>query len=266
MQQYRDRKLSVRLEQSMGGRFRILGHGLKQRGPLGFAELELSLARLAIGFLGCWLIGGCALSKSTNQNPANRPASTSSAPAPAQTSKGDKQIAGPVVKELAATFRYRDKPVHPLLLQKFLSLISDREPPVLTVNVASLDNSNEFSAEVTEKDGEFTCEHTVQGPAGSETLVFRYKRLGALADGTQVVQTTGFSQSAPNIRSDLMFLKPVDYQLVDASGKTSTVAGLHLRGLLPLTASDNPVVSLRKTGVHIKVDSNSNGIDVRFAP
>jgi hypothetical protein len=92
-----------------------------------------------------------------------------------------------LLQEVNAHFTVQGKPVHPRLVEKFQTLLSDSGPPaVITVDLlAATVNGNEYyEPDVKVQDGVVSVEH--KDPEGSG---FAYKWLGTVRPGLHVVET-----------------------------------------------------------------------------
>ena len=92
-----------------------------------------------------------------------------------------------LLQEVNAHFTIQGKPVHPRLVEKFQTFLSDSGPPaVITVDLlAATVNGNEYyEPDVKVQDGLVSVEHKDQQGSG-----FAYKWLGTVRPGLHVVET-----------------------------------------------------------------------------
>jgi hypothetical protein len=98
------------------------------------------------------------------------------------------------LQELNAQFAYRGKPIHPLAIRELLPWLSDRLPGPVAIDVAGTYDSNRYSGRyTTAKDGTVSIDLSPEGgsaaPDGPTAGYFKYRRLGVLANGIQVLRT-----------------------------------------------------------------------------
>lgn len=92
-----------------------------------------------------------------------------------------------LLQEVNDHFTFQGKPIHPRLVEKFQTFLSDSGPPaVITVDLlAAAQNGNEYyDPDVKVQDGLVSIEH--KDPEGSG---FAYKWLGTVRPGLHVVET-----------------------------------------------------------------------------
>ena len=92
-----------------------------------------------------------------------------------------------LLQEVNAHFTIQGKPIHPRLVEKFQTFLSDSGPPaVITVDLlAATVNGNEYyEPDVKVQDGAVSIEHKDQQGSG-----FAYKWLGTVRPGLHVVET-----------------------------------------------------------------------------
>jgi len=109
-----------------------------------------------------------------------------------------------LLQEVNAHFTLQGKPVHPRLVEKFQTWLSDSGPPaVITVDLlASTVNGNEYyEPDVKVQDGVVSFEH--KDPEGSS---FAYKWLGTVRPGLHVVETFS-SGGGTGVFMDLYFFR-----------------------------------------------------------
>jgi hypothetical protein len=162
--------------------------------------------------------------------------------------------------EVIKSFHHHGQPIHPFLIELFLPADSDVKPPVLAVNIAAMEKSNAFSAPVTSKDGGFQSERILQTATQPETLVFRYKRLGSLRDGTQVVLTWATSKQAGFVNSNVLLLRVEDQSWAKEESKRIISPVLHLVDLAVIPFEGSPHIEIQKNQVVIKSESQKEVI------
>ena len=109
-----------------------------------------------------------------------------------------------LLQEVNAHFTIRGKPVHPRLVEKFQTFLSDSGPPaVITVDLlAASRNGNEYyDPDLKVQDGLVSIEH--KDPQGSG---FAYKWLGTVRPGLHVVETF-YSGGGTGVFMDLYFFR-----------------------------------------------------------
>jgi len=109
-----------------------------------------------------------------------------------------------LLQEVNAHFTVQGKPVHPRLVEKFQTFLSDSGPPaVITVDLlAATVNGNEYyEPDVKVHDGVVSIEH--KDPEGSG---FAYKWLGTVRPGLHVVKTL-YSGGGSGIFMNLYFFR-----------------------------------------------------------
>jgi hypothetical protein len=109
-----------------------------------------------------------------------------------------------LLKEVNEHFTIKGKPVHPLLVEKFQTFLSDSGPPaVITVDLlAAAENDNEYyPPDVKVRDGLVSVAH--KDREGSE---FAYRWLGTVRPGLHVVETR-FSGGGTGVFKDLYFFR-----------------------------------------------------------
>src|SRR5262245_56275825 len=81
-------------------------------------------------------------------------------------------------------FRFRGKPIHPLLIKRFEPWISDERPPItVELNLTAAWQTNEFAGEFhTEADGRVLI-------TLPERSSYAYRHLGVMGDGTHVLRS-----------------------------------------------------------------------------
>jgi hypothetical protein len=119
--------------------------------------------------------------------------------AQAQTASGSSDHPIPAsirkqLKEVNEHFAYRGKPIHPLAIRELLPWLSDRLPGPVAVDVAGTYDSNRyFGHYTTAKDGtvsiDLRADAGSSAPDGPTAGYFKYRRLGVLANGIQVLRT-----------------------------------------------------------------------------
>jgi hypothetical protein len=109
-----------------------------------------------------------------------------------------------LLQEVNAHFTVQGKPVHPRLVEKFQTFLSDSGPPaVITVDLlAATVNGNEYyEPDVKVQDGLVSIEHKDQ-----EGSSFAYKWLGTVRPGLHVVETF-YSGGGTGVFMDLYFFR-----------------------------------------------------------
>jgi hypothetical protein len=129
----------------------------------------------------------------------------------AGSAQGEKSAAAPppapvqqLLREVNAHFTVQGKPVHPRLVEKFQTFLSDSGPPaVISVDLlAATANGNEYyEPNVKVQDSVVSVEH--KDPQGSS---FAYKWLGMVRPGLHVVETFA-SGGGTGIFMDLYFFR-----------------------------------------------------------
>ena len=147
-----------------------------------------------------------------------------------------------LLQEVNAHFTVQGKPVHPRLVEKFQTFLSDSGPPaVITVDLlAATINGNEYyEPDVKVQDGVVSVEH--KDPEGSG---FAYKWLGTVRPGLHVVETFA-SGGGTGVFMDLYFFR------------TSTATGQDEKGPYDevlMTLARTPVILGDRDDGTIKVE------------
>ena len=109
-----------------------------------------------------------------------------------------------LLQEVNAHFTIQGKPVHPRLVEKFQTFLSDSGPPaVITVDLlAAAQNGNEYYVpDVKVQDGVVSVE-----PKDPEGSTFAYKWLGTVRPGLHVVKTL-YSGGGTGVFMNLYFFR-----------------------------------------------------------
>jgi hypothetical protein len=98
------------------------------------------------------------------------------------------------LKEANERFTFRDKPINPLAVHDLLPWLSDKLPGPVAIDVAGTYGSNRYSGPyTTAKDGTVSVDLKEPGrsSAGGAAYAgyFKYRHLGMLANGIQVLRT-----------------------------------------------------------------------------
>jgi hypothetical protein len=142
--------------------------------------------------------------------------------AQAQTThrRGNQSIPVPIQKQLREAnehFAFRGKPINPLAIHELLPWLSDTLPGPVAVDIAGTYGSNRYSGQYTKgKDGTVSIDLKAEGRSSAENGptagYLRYKRLGVLANGIQVLRTWENAGGSGLFNSLLLVRCVVDYE------------------------------------------------------
>ena len=106
------------------------------------------------------------------------------------------------LKSIHEKFEYKNKPIDPKLLHKFLPWLSDRYPIVTTVNIAAAYRTNEYS----EYTGITTEENGYVKVTFEDGNYTRYKWFGKLDNDIHLVEVDEGSRRGTGVFSSLLLL------------------------------------------------------------
>jgi len=143
-----------------------------------------SSQRVATLVTGLFLLALTACSTSAPQTQNSKPdtSSTSSSLSAADQSPEAQQA----LREALRDFTCEGQPIHPALIHLFDGLEADDGPVIVAVDVHEARDSNQFFTPVLRNGPDIYCDLPDTNPPEH----FHYERLGALADGTQVLKTS----------------------------------------------------------------------------
>jgi len=138
---------------------------------------------------------------------------------------GERPSVSQALLEVRASFPLGGEPIHPALVYEFMPWMSDSEPITVAVDVLPANNSDEYyEPAVRMRSGWIECDVKSLLPhcRGKEPTVnppqFGYRRVGAMADGTQVLRTY-YGMGGSGIFMNLLFIRFVTEKAYDLRGK-----------------------------------------------
>ena len=143
-------------------------------------------------------------------------------------------------------FTYEGKTIHPALIYKFISWLSDSAPNVVAVDIVASFGTNEFSSPILALEDRLTSELKNADPQDT----FSYRWLGRLNDGTHVVRSYHSTGGTGVFESLLLFRFSSDSgNLAQSSAEVKERVILNLVGWFELGDRDDGFIELTKTSV-----------------
>jgi hypothetical protein len=141
-------------------------------------------------------LAGCATPSAQPETQNSKPETSSSAPSAADQSPAAQQA----LQEALRDFTCQGQPIHPALIHLFDGLEADDGPVIVAVDVHEARDSNQFFTPVLRNGPDIYCDLPDTNPPEH----FQYRRLGALADGTQVLITSWNGGGSGNFENLLL--------------------------------------------------------------
>lgn len=159
-----------------------------------------------------------------------------------------------LISELQDSFRFNGKPIHPALIQRFESWLSDPMiPTTVSVDVAAAADTNEFSAEgVTEdKNGIVSFKQNYKA--------YAYQWQGRLKNGLHVVHTWSSGKQGSAVMQTLLFLRQSEGKGWTSEGKPYSRLLLTCERAYPLGDRTGVTITLKNNDVNLKIKAYPSG-------
>ena len=154
----------------------------------------------------------------------------------------DGVVLGDVLEEVREDFTCGGSPIHPALVYEFIPWLSDRGPITVAVDLLSAQESNKyFNCIVKTRAGLTECDVRALGPDRDQEQTFGYRRLGVLADGTQVLKTYYWGGGS-GIFPDVVLIRFEPEKTLDDEGRPCTRLLMKALCVFPLGDRDDAEV------------------------